>query len=49
MRVLVCGGRDYRDVGVVFRELSAIHRATPISAVIEGMLIRLAHTPTRAR
>ena len=36
MRVLVCGGRDYRDIGAVFRELNALHRATPISALIEG-------------
>jgi hypothetical protein len=36
LRVLVCGGRDYDDRDRVWGELDAIHRATPISCVIEG-------------
>ena len=38
MKILVCGGRDYRDKGKVFTLLSAIHRGRngPIIAVIHG-------------
>jgi hypothetical protein len=36
MKVLVCGGRDFEDVPLVFRTLDAIHAETPIDAIIEG-------------
>jgi len=36
MRVLVCGGRDYKDARLVFETLQALHRKTPITTVIEG-------------
>jgi hypothetical protein len=36
MRVLVCGGRDYRDHGAVWQALGAIHTRTPIDVLIEG-------------
>jgi hypothetical protein len=35
-RVLVCGGRDYRDVGRVFAVLDELDRESPISLIIEG-------------
>jgi hypothetical protein len=36
MRVLVCGGRDYRDCEHVCEVLSGIHAETPIEAIIHG-------------
>lgn len=36
MRLLVCGGRDYTNVGTVWATLNAIHAATPIRLVIHG-------------
>lgn len=38
MRILVCGGREYLDVGVLERSLDAIHQGPrgPIEAVIHG-------------
>ena len=36
VKVLVCGGRDYRDVVCVFKTLEAIHAKTPIGVIIEG-------------
>lgn len=36
MRILVCGGRDYRDRNAVFRALDALHRKRGISAIIQG-------------
>jgi hypothetical protein len=36
MKVLVCGGRDYKNRRRVFEELDQIHAETPITLVIEG-------------
>lgn len=36
MRVLVCGGREYRDVDRVKNTLTEIHRLKPITCIIEG-------------
>lgn len=36
MRVLVCGGRDFRDRGLLFSTLYAIHRDTTITLIIQG-------------
>lgn len=36
MKVLVCGGRDYRDKARVAEVLDNIHAETPISMVIQG-------------
>ncbi|MGY2987729.1 SLOG family protein [Bradyrhizobium sp. USDA 4508] len=36
MRVLVCGGRKYRDRNAVFRTLDMRHAATPISVILHG-------------
>lgn len=36
MRVLVCGGRDFRDRDAVFRALDEIHARTPIDTIIHG-------------
>ena len=36
MRVLVCGGRDYRKVDVLFAALDRFHADTPITLVIHG-------------
>lgn len=36
MRVLVCGGRDYKNQDLVFETLAKIHDKTPITLVIEG-------------
>ncbi len=36
MRVLVCGGRDYMDMGVVYGALDELHEQIPISLIIEG-------------
>lgn len=36
MKILVCGGRDYQNGAVVWRELDAIHAATPITALMQG-------------
>lgn len=36
MRVLVCGGRDYRNIAFVWRELNAIHAQTPITGLMHG-------------
>lgn len=36
MRVLVCGGRDWRDGGFVSRVLTQFHANTPITRLITG-------------
>lgn len=36
MKVIVCGGRDYKDRLTVFERLDIIHRCTPITLLIEG-------------
>jgi YspA, cpYpsA-related SLOG family len=36
MRVLVCGGRDYRDVGCVKDTLFCLHAQEKITTIIEG-------------
>lgn len=36
MRVLVCGGRDYRNHAYVFGVLDEMHAATPITCIIQG-------------
>jgi hypothetical protein len=36
MRVLVCGGRDYRDIERVKNTLTEIHRIKSITCIIEG-------------
>ena len=36
MRVLVCGGRDYKDRREVYELLSCIHQDDPISRIIQG-------------
>lgn len=36
MIVIVCGGRDFTDVELLFRFMDAQHAAAPISLVIEG-------------
>lgn len=36
MRLLVCGGRDYKDRANVFALLDRIHEKVPISCVIQG-------------
>jgi hypothetical protein len=36
MRVLVCGGREYHNLGHVFSVLDAIHALEPITLVIHG-------------
>jgi hypothetical protein len=35
-RILVCGGRDYRDADAVFATLDAINAVQPITQIIEG-------------
>jgi len=35
-RVLVCGGRDYKDEERVFRELDSIHATRRIDVLIQG-------------
>lgn len=36
MRVLVCGGRDFDDVDLVYQVLDKLHSQIPISCIIEG-------------
>lgn len=36
LRVIVCGGRDFKDGESVFAVLQTIHNQTPISTIIEG-------------
>ena len=36
LRVLVCGGRTFRDRAMVFAALDCLHGNTPIGLVIEG-------------
>ena len=36
MRVLVCGGRNFDNLGLVTEVLGALHQSTPITAVISG-------------
>jgi hypothetical protein len=36
VRVLVCGGRDYRDASEVGRVLLDLHERVPITCLIEG-------------
>jgi hypothetical protein len=37
MRVLICGGRDFRDEALMTKILSALHAAKPFSVAITGM------------
>jgi hypothetical protein len=36
MKVLVCGGRDYKDHPAVFRALDALHKKVGIKLIIQG-------------
>lgn len=36
MRVLICGGRDFKDLPFLDRTLDALHAKRPFSAVIHG-------------
>lgn len=36
MRVLVCGGRDYKDAMAVFGVLDGLHRKHTVTAIIHG-------------
>ena len=36
MRVLVCGGRYFQDVSLLWRHLDQLHAKSPITCVIEG-------------
>lgn len=36
MRVLVCGGRNYRDRNAVFAKLNSVHAHEPITLIIHG-------------
>lgn len=36
MRVLVCGGRDFNDIGFIFAVLDEFHRVNTITELIEG-------------
>lgn len=40
MRILVCGGRDYRDRATVYAALDAVHRKTPVTLLIHGACLR---------
>ncbi len=36
MRILVCGGRDYRDASALCEALDALHREKNVTALIHG-------------
>lgn len=36
MKILVCGGRDYRDRDFVFHTLGSVHAAVVVSCVVHG-------------
>lgn len=36
MRLLVCGGRDYRDHENMFHVLDELHKSTPVDILING-------------
>jgi hypothetical protein len=36
MKLLVCGGRNFRDRALLNRTLDAIHQETPVTTLIEG-------------
>ena len=36
MRVIVCGGRDYRNIAFVWMTLDKLHAATPFTALMQG-------------
>jgi hypothetical protein len=36
MKVIVCGGRNYKDANHVFLSLDAIHAETPVAVVVHG-------------
>lgn len=36
MKVLVCGGRDYRNTAYLFRALDKLHQERPITELIQG-------------
>lgn len=36
MRVLVCGGRNFKSPAQVFRELDKLHAETPITELMQG-------------
>ena len=35
-RVLVCGGREYRDRSILFRVLDEAHEVDPIGVIVQG-------------
>lgn len=36
MKILVCGGRDYRDRDFVFATLNTVHATEPVTCVVHG-------------
>lgn len=36
MRLIICGGRHFRDMALVERELTRIHAANPIDVLVHG-------------
>lgn len=36
MKILVCGGRDYKNKERLFEKLDSVNRLTPVSKVIQG-------------
>lgn len=36
MKVIVCGGRKYKDKAFVYKTLDAIHKKTPITRLVQG-------------
>lgn len=36
MKILVCGGRNYKNKQRVFDKLDSVHKLTPISEIIQG-------------
>lgn len=39
MKLLVCGGRDYRDWPTILRVLDAVHAKRPVTLVITGAAV----------
>lgn len=35
-RIIVCGGRDYKDAGRIYSALSTLHWRTPITVLVHG-------------
>lgn len=36
LRLLVCGGRDFNDVALLWRTLDGLHKETPVQLLVEG-------------